>query len=194
LLLNNRLVPPGQEPKSWADLLDPKWERKVIADDLRSLGAGAVFVAVMLDHFGEEFHHKFARQEPMLSMESRLNEPRVARGERPVYLPFPLANMPELRGLPVRAWVPREGTPYVRFDSAIIADAPRPNAARLFLNFLLTDEVQTLYSNRGFGPVVTGLNVDPKSEAAAFERMPLMGTTDPAKIEHVLEVAKVYGR
>ncbi len=30
LLVNTRLVKPGDEPKSWLDLLDPKWQGKIL--------------------------------------------------------------------------------------------------------------------------------------------------------------------
>jgi iron(III) transport system substrate-binding protein len=54
LLLNNRLVPPGQEPKSWRDLADPKWKRKILSDDMRAVGGGYVAFFVTAEKAGQE--------------------------------------------------------------------------------------------------------------------------------------------
>ena len=43
LLVNKNIVKPADEPKSWKDLLDPKWTGKILSDDYRALGGGAVF-------------------------------------------------------------------------------------------------------------------------------------------------------
>ena len=50
----------NDEPKSWKDLLDPKWKGKILADDMRALGGGAVFFMVGQQKFGNEFHEKLA--------------------------------------------------------------------------------------------------------------------------------------
>ncbi len=65
-------------------------------------------------------------------------------------------NTPALRGLPIKAIVPAEGAPYVPFGSAMLRDAPHPNAARVFLNFLLSETGQTLLAAEGFRPAVSG--------------------------------------
>ena len=44
ILVNNNLVKPGDEPKSWHDLLDPKWQNKILADDMGAwVAAGSSF-------------------------------------------------------------------------------------------------------------------------------------------------------
>ena len=67
LLVNRNLVKPADEPKSWKDILDPKWTGKILSDDYRALGGGAVFFVVMHDTFGKEFHEKLAAQKPVFS-------------------------------------------------------------------------------------------------------------------------------
>ena len=58
LLINRNLVKPADEPKSWKDLLEPKWSGKILSDDMRALGGGAVFFMVMYDTFGKSFHEE----------------------------------------------------------------------------------------------------------------------------------------
>ena len=77
LMINKNLVKPADEPKSWKDLLDPKWQGKILSDDYRALGGGAVFFLVMLKAFGSEFHEKLAAQKPVFSRD--IAEQRAAR-------------------------------------------------------------------------------------------------------------------
>jgi iron(III) transport system substrate-binding protein len=190
ILVNTDMVKPADEPKSWKDLLDPRWKGKLLADDVRALGGGAVFFMVTLQNFGKEFHEKLAQQGPHMNRELRGNFPRVARGEYPVYAPFALADTLELKGLPVKTILPVEGMPYVRFDGAIFKGAPRPNAARLFLEFLLSDEAQLLYGNAAYGIVVGGLEGKIAAEARPLSQAKLLGTTDPKLQDEMLKLAK----
>jgi ABC-type thiamine transport system substrate-binding protein len=42
ILANTQLVKPADEPKSWLDLVDPRWKGKILSDDFRALGDGGV--------------------------------------------------------------------------------------------------------------------------------------------------------
>ena len=190
ILVNTDMVKPGEEPKTWQDLLNPRWKGKLLSDDMRALGGGAVFFMVTTQKYGKEFHEKLAQQQPHMNRDLRGNYPRVARGEYPVYFPFTLPDSLDLKGLPAKAIMPPEGSPYVRFDGAMFKGAPHPNAARLFLDFLLTDEAQLLYANLGFMPVVGGLEGRIGAEARAIAQVKLLGTTDPKLQDEMLKLAK----
>ena len=190
ILVNTDMVKAGEEPKTWKDLLNPRWKGKILSDDMRALGGGAVFFMVTTQKFGKEYHDKLAEQQLHMNRELRGNYPRIARGEYPVYSPFTLPDILDLKGLPVKAIMPPEGSPYVRFDGAIFKGAPRPNAARLFLDYLLSDEAQLLYGNLGFGMVVGGLEAKVAPEARTIAQVKLLGTTDPKQQEEMLKLAK----
>ncbi len=190
ILVNSEMVKPAEEPKSWKDVLDPRWKGQILADDMRALGGGAVFFMVTYQKFGREFHEKLAQQQPHMNRELRGNYRRIARGEYPVYLPFGLADILELKGLPVKVVIAAEGAPYVRFDGAVFKNAPHPNAARLLLDFFMSDEVQTIFANLGYPPVIGGLDAKMTAEARPLAQAKLLGTTDPKLQEEMLKVAK----
>jgi iron(III) transport system substrate-binding protein len=190
ILVNTDMVKPGEEPRSWKDLLHPRWKGKILSDDMRALGGGAVFFMVTTQKFGKEYHEKLAEQRPHMNRELRGNYPRIARGEYPVYAPFTLPDSLDLKGLPVKAILPEEGSPYVRFDGAIFKGAPRPNAARLLLDFFLGDESQLVYGNLGFVNTVGGLESKVSGEARVLAQAKLLGTTDPRLQDEMLKLAR----
>lgn len=190
LMVNRNMVKPADEPKSWKDILDPRWTGKILSDDYRALGGGAVFFVVMHATFGQEFHEKLAAQKPIFSRDIQNSQRRVARGEYPLYIPFSMQDLNNLKGLPVKAIVPAEGRPYVRFDLAVLKNAPRANAARLFMNHYLEPEQQLVYANAGYAPVIGGVVEKTLPEIRTLLATKALGTTVPERQDAMLALAK----
>jgi iron(III) transport system substrate-binding protein len=190
LMVNRNLVKPEDEPRSWKDILDARWAGKILSDDYRALGGGAVFFVATYDTFGQEFHEKLAAQKPVFSRDLANNERRVARGEYPLYLPFALQNLNNLKGLPIKALVPQEGRPYVRFELTMLKSAPHPNAVRVFMNHYLEPESQVVFANAGYNPVIGGVIEKTLPEIRALLATKALGTTTPEKQDAMLALAK----
>jgi len=189
LLANTDLVSAADMPKSWHDLLDPKWKGKILSDDPRANGAGHVLFAAMVKKFGRPYVEALYGQNPVISRDIAVNERRVARGEFAFYIPLFLVDMPDLKGLPVKAVVPEEGVAYIPFAAGMLKNAPHPNAARLFLNFLLSDEVQGYAAQRGFRSAIGYLPESLAPEIRQFADVKLLGTSPPDEQAAMLKLA-----
>jgi iron(III) transport system substrate-binding protein len=190
ILINTNLVKPGEEPKSWKDLLDPRYKGKLISDDMRALGGGQIFFTATYDAFGRAFHDKLAEQQPVFSRDVGNDERRVARGEFPARIPQLFSNSTLLKGLPVKLVIPVEGAPYIRFDLAVLKNAPHPNAARLLIDFYLSPEAQLIYANAGLIPVVKGVAEKADPDLRPLAGAKLLGTSSPDTQDAMLDLAK----
>jgi len=190
ILINTRLVKPEDEPKSWNDLNDPKWKGKILSDDMRPLGSGNTMFAILQKNMGADFNEQLAQQKPVFSRDMRNDARRVARGEYPIYVPQVFAFASDLKGLPVKVVIPREGAPYAQMELALLKNASHPNAARLFVNHFLDQESQLLYANGWMLPVVKGVAEKANEDAKPFADAKLMG---PALLEErpaMMDLAK----
>ena len=143
---NTKLVKVEEAPKSFADLLEPKWTGKLVKAHPSYSGTVMTATQQMARDLGWTYFEKLAKQKVM-QVQSAGDPPRkVALGERAVMVDGTdyLMTLLKEKGDPVEFVYATEGTPLITGPAAIMKNPPNPNAARLFHIWSFTLEAQQL--------------------------------------------------
>jgi iron(III) transport system substrate-binding protein len=154
LYVNSNLVNP-KEFSSYKDLLDPKWKGKIVGDDPRKSGTGQATFLFFYRHpeLGADFVRALSRQSLTLLKNYAQEVDMLGQGRFPVGIGLSDSMTEERtkRGVPIVIVDPRqikEGTPIspVSGGLSLVNRAPHPNAAKLYINWLLSKEAQTIFA------------------------------------------------
>src|SRR5262249_21287110 len=149
------------------DLLNPKWKGKIIAADPTVSGAGSNDAARLYAQFGEDYLKKFyVGQQPMIMRDRRQITDAVAHASYPIAFGASSEDLDRLikegcRLRPVDALsdLPASTSSGVGMV-ALLKDAPHPNAARLFINWIASkDGLEVFSRSRGEAPVRNDIDV-----------------------------------
>ena len=141
---NTKLVKPEDAPKAFMDLLDPKWAGKIVKAHPSYSGTALTATFQIARDLGWDYLEKLAKQRVMQVQSSTEPPKKLSLGERAVMADgneYVLLVMKK-QGNPVEPIYPKEGSPLVISPSAIMKEAPHPNAAKLFQNYLYSLEGQ----------------------------------------------------
>jgi iron(III) transport system substrate-binding protein len=145
---NTSLIPPAAAPQSLKDLIDPKWKGKMA---ITSTSTGVRWIGNALDTLGREYLEKMADQEVSVQdMAPAALIGLIGSGEVPMSPTIFDANvtLAKQKGSPVE-WRPLEPVVTTVGSSALMAKAPNPYTALLFIDFLLSKEGQQLIMKGG---------------------------------------------
>jgi iron(III) transport system substrate-binding protein len=169
---NTRLVPPGTAPKTYEDLLDPKWKGKIAWPALTPVGA-PLFVTNLRLAWGEDKAMAYLqrlRTQNIVNFGTgtpRTLVDRVIAGEYPIALQI-FAHHPLIsagKGAPVAAQLlpPVASAP----GTLVIPKGSRhPHAALLLMDFLLSGEGQQILAAAEYLPVRA--DVDPLPQISSI--------------------------
>lgn len=148
--INTDLVKP-EEIVSYQNLLNPKFKGKIIMGDPTVLGAPQATVFGVAEYImGWDFMKELAKQDPFIIRDKRLIVDWLARGKHDIAFGAASDMVAEFQkaGAPLLEIIPKEGSVIeagVRVIG-VLNKRPHPNAARVFVNWFLTKEGQSLYA------------------------------------------------
>lgn len=145
------LMTEEEAPKTWTDLLDPRYKDKMVKAHPGYSGTVMTATFVLSELLGWEYFEKLAAQNVMQVQSSTEPPKKLAQGERALQVDGNEYNVFRLQeeGVALKIVYPQEGTPLAVGNAAVLADAPHPNASKLFYAFLFSLEAQQLNSDFG---------------------------------------------
>jgi iron(III) transport system substrate-binding protein len=158
LIYNKVKVRPDDAPRAWTDLLDPKWKGRVATGHPAFSGCTGTWALGLKKVYGWDYFDKLAR-----------NNPRIGRS---AVDPMTLINAGEClvgvgsannayasvdKGNPIGIVHPSDGLILCVTPSAIPAHAPHPNAAKLFMEWLLSPDYASMITADGSEPILVGI-------------------------------------
>lgn len=153
LQYNTNAISEEDRPSSWNDLLDPRWKSQIALADPASSQSVHSFIWFISEYlpsqqdgsFGWEYFEKLAQNDPRLERSHGTIRDMTASGERPLAVQL-LANgqTSANRGDPTSLVWPEEGSPGEISSFAMFKNAANPEAARAWLDFIVSAEAQAM--------------------------------------------------
>ena len=155
---NTDAIARGSEPLTLQDLLQPRWRGKIAWSSVAGSATGAGFIGAVLRDLGEqagmEYLTALAKQDVTgVPVQARALLDQVISGEYPIMLQGfnSQAIVAKRKGAPVD-WIPMNPATGALIASSVIKKAPHPAAARLLLDFLISEEGQSIFRDHDYIP------------------------------------------
>jgi iron(III) transport system substrate-binding protein len=184
------LMKDADAPKTWEDLLDPRFKDKMVKAHPGYSGTVMTSTFVLSQLLGWDYFEKLGKQNIMQVQSSTEPPKKLAQGERALEVDGNEYNVFRLidEGKPIKIVYPDEGTPLAVGNAAVLKQAPNPNAAKLFYAFLFSLDAQQLNSDfgglRSFHP-----GVKEKADRTPLSKIKILHS-DPAKLEPEIQTIK----
>lgn len=185
-------VSEADEPKSWADLLDPRWKGQISIGHPGFSGAIGVWGVLMRRVHGADYLKKLERNAPQIGRSSADPITVLNAGERTIGAAMPSAStlLSISRGNPLALIYPTDGTVIVPAPSGAIAQAKNPNGAKLFMEFM-TGPAYSATVRRFYGESLR-TDVPPPEGAKPLDQIELLMATNEEVEKGVPEIREEW--
>ena len=190
---NTNVVKEAEAPKGYKDLLDPKWKGKLVKAHPSYSGTSLTGTFALVKVLGWDYFEQLAKQNVQQLQSTTAPPKTIASGERAVQVDGNEYNLfIEIdKKSPVKIVYAVEGTPFVTSPTAVFAQAPHPNAARVFQNFLYTPKIQQLIVDKG-GQRSLHPDVKEPANRTPLKNIKLLPDDPVAMLPQVAEIKKKY--
>lgn len=142
-----------EELSSFYDLLNPRWKGKIALNDVTAPGSGLRWFSMSVLYYGLslDYMKQLTKQEPFMTRDERIHMEWIARGKYPIGIAASNDMVAEFKkaGAPILDISPKEEIPYISTGAGtvvLLSKTRHPNAAKVFINWLLSREGQTIFS------------------------------------------------
>ena len=167
-------VKAADRPKTWSDLIDPKYKGLEVMPDPSFTSLQLVAVATLSKKFGWGFYESLKRNDTMIVQGHQQVADMVKRGERPIAAEEldSYAAADRKAGHDIVTIYPTEGVFAIASPTAIIKGGPHPNAAKAFAEFMIGNSVQDAFAQEGI--YAARIDAPPPSGSPALQSLKLM--------------------
>jgi len=146
---NTTKLAAADAPKNWTDLIDARWKDKVSLGHPGFSGYVGTWVVTMRKLYGWQFFDKLAANNPQIGRSIVDTVTMLNAGERVVSAGPVAATMESAqRGNPLAMIYPTDGAVLIVAPSGIMKGVKHPNAARLFMEYLMSAEASKIQVDR----------------------------------------------
>ena len=191
LTYNNSLVSEKDAPKKWTDLLDPKWKDKVSIGHPAFSGYVGTWVVLMQKLYGWDYFVKLEKNKPQIGRSINDTVTMLNAKERWVAAgPEATTLLSRDKGNPLSVSYPTDGTLLMVSPTGIPKNAPAPNAAKLFVEFLLDKEAAEVQVKNHSLSVIKGIK--PAPGAKPLEDIKVIRPTEEEITKGIPEVKEKF--
>jgi iron(III) transport system substrate-binding protein len=142
-------VSEADAPKTWQDILNPRWRDQLSVGHPGFSGAIGIWGVLMRKMYGEQYLRAFERNKPQIGRSAADPVTVLNSGERTVGVGMPSATslLSIQRGNPLQLIYPEDGTVMVPSPSGAVGNTQRPNAAKLFMEFVCSPAYSQVVRN-----------------------------------------------
>ena len=151
-------MPPERGPRSYKDLEDPKYKGLIVLSEPIGPSPGSRWAAYAWKAYGDDHLAKVIGNVKALTRAEIEAPKQIARGEYGIFIHPTQVGAADIWKLPkphpFRLVVPEDGVMLLTGGMNLLKDAPHPNAARVFMNYLLTKSAQQIVADDPGGPFI----------------------------------------
>jgi iron(III) transport system substrate-binding protein len=188
---NNSLVSEKDAPKNWTDLLDPKWKGKVSIGHPAFSGYVGTWVVLMQKLYGWSYFDKLEKNRPQIGRSVNDTVTMLNAKERWVAAgPEGTTLLSRDKGNPLAVAYPSDGSLLMISPSAILKNAPAPNAGKLYMEFMLSKEAAEVQVKTHNLAVIKG--VAPAPGAKPLEEIKVVRPSEEEIAKGIPEVKEKF--